>query len=265
MPKSIVLYTGPSVLDGAPIVAIATLGSSNEKTGPMVQTWIVRADMEPTDASRQGADESVCGTCPRRHALGGDCYVLLQHAPLGVFRKWRRDGEPGPNWDAPENLIPLATAARVHGLRLGSYGDPAAVPHTVWADLMRALEPRVHTGYTHQWWRLEAGDLFRVSDEHIAWCRANLMASADSYEQARRARMLDWRFFLAAAPGAPRPERTIECLADRADNPRSCEECGICNGARAGRDQQPVSVYIVEHGARSKAKHRRSDALRVVA
>jgi hypothetical protein len=49
----IVLYRGPSLLDGSPIVAIATIGSTNVKTGPMVQTWILRADMNPLEASSQ--------------------------------------------------------------------------------------------------------------------------------------------------------------------------------------------------------------------
>jgi hypothetical protein len=67
--QGIVIWEGPSRLDGAPIVAIATglaRSSSNEKTGPMVQTWILRQDQAPHVAQRTGADESVCGNCPLR-------------------------------------------------------------------------------------------------------------------------------------------------------------------------------------------------------
>ena len=39
--KGYILYEGPSALDGAPIVVIATMETSNAKTGAMVQTWIL--------------------------------------------------------------------------------------------------------------------------------------------------------------------------------------------------------------------------------
>jgi hypothetical protein len=70
--RGLELWRGPSRLDGAPIVAIATglaEPSSNPKTGPMVQTWILRADSSPQEAQRTGADASVCGDCPLRPLL----------------------------------------------------------------------------------------------------------------------------------------------------------------------------------------------------
>ena len=67
MPTNFVFYRGPSMLDGAPIVAIATIArTSNVKTGAMVQTWIMRADTNPIDAARHGLDSSICGTCVHR-------------------------------------------------------------------------------------------------------------------------------------------------------------------------------------------------------
>lgn len=273
--SAIVLYHGPSMLDGAPVVAIATLGSENEKTGPMVQTWIMRADVGPLDASRVSADSSVCGNCPRRHSLGGDCYVTLFQAPRSVWAGWERAGKPGPNWNEPRTLAKLRKAAQAHGLRLGSYGDPAAVPWTVWNELLATLAPRTHTGYTHQWRVLTermatsmAGALawehgVNVWD-HLNWLQEFVMASCDSIEDATLARALGWRFFLAVAPDQVDvvPERTVFCLAERDKSPRTCETCGICNGAQ-GREAR-ASVYLVEHGARSQGKHKRSALLTVL-
>jgi hypothetical protein len=62
--KGFILYEGKSVLDGAPIVYIATLSTSNRKTGDMVQTWILRSDINPVEASKQKLDASICGNCP---------------------------------------------------------------------------------------------------------------------------------------------------------------------------------------------------------
>jgi len=64
--RGFVLYHGASTLDGAPIVAIATLKTANRKTGDMVQTWIMREDIKPVESIHTGADSSVCGDCPLR-------------------------------------------------------------------------------------------------------------------------------------------------------------------------------------------------------
>ena len=94
-PNGFIFYRGASVLDGAPIVGIATLSSSNIKTGPngrgnMVQTWILRADVNPMHASKNKLDASICGSCPHRHSLGGACYVNIGQAPLGIYRAFER-------------------------------------------------------------------------------------------------------------------------------------------------------------------------------
>jgi hypothetical protein len=251
MTKSIVLYNGPSMLDGAPIVAIATIGSSNEKTGPMVQTWILRADMDPMEASRQAADGSVCGSCPRRWSTGGDCYVTLFQAPLSVWRAWDREGRPGANMDQ-DKLVALTLASQGHGFRMGSYGDPAAVPAHIWQSILTMVQPRVHTGYTHQWRTM-------APSFHRDWLQDNIMASCDTIQDAEDARATGWRYFLAVSPELVPdvPEKTVLCLAERETNPRTCETCGICNGTQ-GKGTPAVSVFLVEHGARSQGKHKRS-------
>jgi len=81
-------------------------------------------------------------------------------------------------------------------------------------------------------------------------------ALAARVQEAIQARTLGWRYFLALAPGVAPPERTIMCLADReGDKARTCDACGICDGTN-GRPSR-TSVYLVEHGGRSTAKHKR--------
>lgn len=255
-----VLYRGPSVLDGAPIVVIATVNGANAKTGPMVQTWILRADRHPVEASKRGEDSSVCGNCPRRHALGGDCYVTLAQAPGAVYKAWLRAGGPGANWYNHHKT--LQRASTQHGWRFGSYGDPAVVPVRVWSELMSVFQPRVHTGYTHQWRTLERTTQHPETDGQLIWCKRYLMASCDNATDHAIARALGWRTFTALEPTAPVPEGSIECLAERDRKPLTCETCGICNGTQGKASR--ASVYLREHGPRSGAKHKRSAALRVV-
>ena len=69
-----VIYRGPSAIDGEDIVVVLVgLGrpSANAKTGGMLQTHILRADMAPTVAIAAGLDTSVCGDCQHRSKASG--------------------------------------------------------------------------------------------------------------------------------------------------------------------------------------------------
>jgi hypothetical protein len=93
--KSGIIYHGPSLYDDAPIVVIATFTKSNSKTGGVVQTYILRDDIDPRDASKGGQDVSICGSCPHRGEVNDDparkiaknrtCYVNLGQ---GVLITW---------------------------------------------------------------------------------------------------------------------------------------------------------------------------------
>ena len=81
-----VVYEGPSLINGEPVVVIATgldKPSTNRKTGPMVQTYILLADERPRDAIQSGKDEAICGSCPAR---GGWCYAIQGRAECFVRR-----------------------------------------------------------------------------------------------------------------------------------------------------------------------------------
>jgi len=267
----IVIYHGPSEIDGSPIVVLATVSSKNRKTGTMIQTAIMRADMAPHDAKNNGHDVSICGLCPRRHFLGGDCYVLVQNAPLSTWRHWDRAGRPGENWADPENIIRLYQDGKDSGLRLGYYGDPAAVPYTVWQDLIDAIQPKYVVGYTHQWRHLDR-PVSHPTIENISqltyrikmlnWYRNNVMASCDSVNDAMEARQMGWRYFLAvpSKSNINLPERTILCPATVSE--RTCSTCGACSGADRG--SYKASIYVEEHGVRSMGKRKRSAMLAVV-
>ena len=60
---SSVIYNGPSMLDGKPIIVVGIITSNNAKTGNMLQTHIIRSDINPVTASKTGGDYSICGDC----------------------------------------------------------------------------------------------------------------------------------------------------------------------------------------------------------
>jgi len=222
-----ILYEGPSLLDGAPIVVIGigfSAGSANRKTGDMIQTHILRADMPPTDAIKSGADSSICGACPHRGdgtGKGRTCYVNVGQGPLAVWKTYKAGGYP--LWDG--------TGVNGRTVRLGTYGDPAAVPVHVWHALLRDADG--WTGYTHQW-------------ETRPDLRTLCMASADSVNDALRAQLRGWRTFRVALPNhAPRMQGEAVCPASaEAGKKLTCVQCRACNGAQGQRG----SIVIAAHG-----------------
>jgi hypothetical protein len=234
------------MLDGQPIVGIATLTSKNDKTGNMVQTFILRADMTPLDALATGADISICGTCPHRpkrirvrdpktgrftSKKVRTCYVDVGKSVQQVFGAFTRGSYPTLE---PVDGAPLLADRMV---RLGAYGDPAAIPAHVWIALL--ANAKGHTGYTHQWRKPLAADLAPL-----------VMASADSPRDRDVARAKGWRTFTVVKIGTPLAPREFACPASpEGGNRRQCVDCGACDGAtRAGQ----ASVAIVVHGNGAK-------------
>jgi hypothetical protein len=224
-PNGRVLYEGPSMLDGVPIVVIATgfdEGSANAKTGGMIQTWILRQDIPPHHAYKSDAGASVCGQCP--HRLNQSCYVRWYQAPLSVWNCWRTGSGYAPAEPADFDGVQL---------RLGSAGDPAAVPAEVWARIL----PRVagHTGYTHQW-----------REPFAAHLRGVVQASCDTLADLDAARSAGWRTFTVLPIGTADPASTVHCAASVERGAKtSCARCGLCDGARA-------DVVITAHGSTAK-------------
>ncbi len=229
-----IIYQGASLLDGSPIVVIASglaAKSSNRKTGDMVQTYILRADMEPTTAVKSGADSSICGACPHRGIAHGDhnegrtCYVNVGQGPLQIYRGFVRGIYPTVDADK------LAYIGAGRNVRLGTYGDPAAVPTHVWETLVSKSEG--HTGYTHQW-------------RNAPTLRTLCMASADSEADAIEAHASGWRTFRVALPcDAPKLASEVVCPASaEAGKKLACAECLACCGA----DGRKGSIVIQAHG-----------------
>jgi len=218
-----VLYEGPSEIDGSPIVAIMTgfQGSANRKTGKMLQTWIIRADVDPGTAAQTGIDGAICGNCPQRRSTGGACYVVVEQGPLAVYDAWKRGRYVDWTKSFPHNVL------RGKAVRFGAYGDPAAVPVNVWRRV-RSQKLANWTGYTHQW---------RKNPQ----LRPFLMASVDSEAEMFEAQSKGWRTFRVHDAGEPTIlDREVICPSDRV----SCVTCGLCKGS----SMVAKSVTIAAHG-----------------
>ena len=226
--NGITLWEGASVLDGSPIALIATLKTSNVKTGDMVQTWIIRTDINPVEATKTGLDASICGACPHRHYLGGACYVNVGQAPNAVYKAFHAGKYPLATIETAQQML------KGRKLRMGAYGDPAAVPADIWEALLCAVDFAGHTGYTHQ------ASHPNFDPRILQWC----MVSADTPKQAAKLQNLGYRTFRVKTPDAPALEGEIECLSD--SKGITCADCLLCDASK-----QAASVYINVHGSRS--------------
>lgn len=236
-----VVYHGPSLIDGEEIVVIATglnRGSRNTKTGEMIQTWILLADIAPHRAAKNGADYSICGDCALRFNPETNtrlCYVRVHDAPLSIWRAWNRGSYPVIAGDQ------LADLAAGHLIRLGAYGDPAAVPAKIWQQLVANASG--WTGYTHQWASLDP-----VVSRNAEQIREFCMASVEDLDSARQAWQAGWRTFRTVADADHRiRQQESACPADRALGAKlTCTECRGCSGIQGvGR----ASRVITWHGA----------------
>lgn len=235
MSRGVLVYRGPSLIDGRPIVAIASWRSSNKKTGDIPQVWILREDVAPLDAARTGVDRSICGDCPLRgrvvggRNVGRSCYVVLHHAPTSVWLAYRRGAY------RPVGRARLARLFAGAFVRIGAYGDPAAVPLAVWRSML--ARARGWTAYTHQW------------REGFA-LQGFAMASCETDADAREAAAMGYRVFRVTPRGSARLAGYASCPASAEQGRRlTCLECGSCNG---GDPTVGPHVQIQIHGQRAR-------------
>lgn len=240
MTQNFIFYQGPSMIDGGPIVAVATglaKASPNVKTGGLVQIYIIRSDMHPIQAVNCGADESICGQCPHRGKIvpaesGGtknvlrSCYVTLIHGPSQVWR--------GVQSGSYRVLTPEEGADVLEGrmIRIGAYGDPAAVPFDIWETLLESAGPS--TGYTHQW---------RQFPKFAKWC----MASVDNEIERAEAKLLGFRTFRVRTSGDRILKGEGQCPASvEMNHATQCNACMLCGGKSTNAK---ADITILAHGA----------------
>jgi len=236
--KNGIIYNGPSLLDGKPIVVIATYSDRNAKTGKVLQTYIIRSDISPLEASKSGEDFSICGDCKfrgtpttdpvRKQAVKRDCYVNLGQGPTVVYKAYKRGVYPVAILIKGEGFVidqvQMLGSNRI--VRIGTYGDPAAVPSWVWDRLLKQCKSWL--AYSHQsGWRPD-----------IAMQSADTMAEAVEHWKAGHR-----TFRVIADLGDLDKTKEILCPASKEAGRRvQCTACKLCKGSSLAK-----SIAIVQH------------------
>lgn len=212
-----VLWEGESLVDGSPITLHGTINSTNRKTGPMGQTWIMRRDINPMAAIKSGQDVSVCGDCPLRSSINGGCYVVPMHGPNNIFKSNDRTHK-----DVFKSWI------LHYGMRVGSYGDPVVIPFSIWEEYL--ISSAFVTGYTHLWSTLN------IDQRWKDWIMAS--TEGDNWEVAVAQ---GWSVFNIQTNDNI-PPHSSKCNSSAG----GCFHCKKCNGRNG-------NVFTYPHG-RGKGK-----------
>ena len=236
--QSCLIYRGPSEIDGQPIIAALTFSKRNKKLGKMASLYIINDNGKgPIENNRLGLDVSICGNCPLKGiAHNGDkgtakervCYVSLIHGPNSIYKAYKAN-----KYKLVNDLVSLGAN---EAIRLGAYGDPAAVPnHIIKALISKA---KSYTGYTHQ------HDLKSVD-------YSNCMASTNSLESARKFWKLNIRTFRTIKENDGLQPNEILCPATDPklkEKAITCATCKLCKGSSI----KAKSVAVVLHGNGAK-------------
>ena len=229
-----IVYEGPSELDGSPIVVIINkinAKSANSKTGDLVQSFIIRSDINPIEALATGDDAGICGECEHRPFLAKKtgkvpCYVNVGQSVLSVFKAYKR----GSYVKASPKEVAIYIAGKK--LRIGTYGDGAAAPVSVWQELCAFVSGKV--GYSHQWQN--------PNFDHKEWAPL-VMASADTEDQAALANLFGMRVFRVSI-GPDKKAGEISCPASKeAGAKTTCSNCMLCGGT----SKQAKDIVIQDH------------------
>jgi len=236
-PTGQIIYQGPSMLDGSQIVVIAITRSTNSKTGDMVQTYVLKNNGErPTVNQQTGADFSICGDCKHRPANGGACYVVTAQGPSMVYKSFLSG-----NYTDAGGLLEASKLCAGRMVRLGTYGDPAAVPFKVWKKLIK--NAKGHTGYTHQWQNKN------FLKPHREFLKTYCMASVDNQNEYLKAKNRGWRTFRVRLSTDSLNKKEAICPASmEAGKKLTCVDCGACDGGQKRRGD----IAIINHGFKAK-------------
>jgi len=231
--RGYVLYDGKSLINGEYIVVIATMKSGNDKTGPMVQTWILNKNMSPRQAVNTGHDKSVCGMCRHKPSENKTCYVQVDEAPTNVWESYQKGNYFKLSMRYPKEFADKFSDTFI---RFGAYGDPAAAPFYVWNDLYKYASD--HTGYTHQWREGYAQEL-----------KPLCMASVDRPLEQMKAEQMGWRTFRVIK----RNDKLLpgEIICPNTTKEILCIKCLLCKGTstKSSKPTRTKNIAIEVHGS----------------
>jgi len=249
-PNGYVIYEGTNVHGRYVCIATGLVRESqNIKTGPMIQIFIINADIHPVEAVKLGQNIVQCYDCIHRPATdeekeqgkaGGSCYVDVGKSVAQVYKAYKKGcypnicGENAPEFGDEKSYLERGAEniKKIFGgkkTRFGAYGEPINIPFRLMNMIANASSG--HTGYTHQW-----------KNPALQAYKKFCMASVDNPEEYRRAKAMGWRTFRVSTEWNLQENEMI-CMNSWKD--KTCAQCLLCGGGTTGVKQD---IIIKVHG-----------------
>lgn len=206
-------------------VFIATMKTTNEKTGDMVQVWILAKNEKPYDLLKAGKDGIVCGSCPLKSGAG--CYVTVFQAPTQIYKAYKA-GKYSTNYDEFLEIV------QNKFVRFGAYGDPSFIPFKTLFQI--ASRCKGYTGYSHQW-KNKNFDAKLLTILHASIDHENDIAILNKLHPTAK-------YFRLVDNYADIKENEIVCLSDSMGV--QCRDCLKCSGSSSD------NIVIEKHGVNAK-------------
>ena len=235
-PLGYIIHEGET--NGQNFAVIATFNSSNEKTGSMIQIWIMLTDIHPVEVVRSGLDAvTICQGCP--FASGNGCYVNMAFAPTNIFKTYKAGKY--------EKLFPkdYSTVFAGKTVRFGAYGNPTLMPFSIAKAIAKASKG--WTGYFHNWAQMTVVEARQWNEL--------FMASTETQNSYNLAKQLNLRVF-HVSPTKP-VLNTMECV--NSTKQIECRDCLLC----AGMSKPAKDIWIAPHGNKANTLPKALKAINV--
>ena len=207
-----ILFKDKSNYTGKEVVSTITYTSTNIKTGNIPQITFLPVASKPTDAIKNGEDESVCGNCRLRPINHKDtpmedkpCYVNCGYGPNAIHK----------TLDKIE-IHKVKTGQYEIG-RIGAWGGCDSIPKDSVLKI-RSMFKKV-LNYTHDW-----------ENEKSNYLKAFTMASVHNLKDKIKANKLGFRTFRTVKNGDVKIEKD-EIYCPNFTKGIQCKACGLCGGS----------------------------------
>lgn len=204
------------------LVFTALQGSSNRKTGNMIQTYLI----DKASINEPKVFGSKCLSCP----MVDKCYVNKDKLSVRSALKRLIGGEnTSYTFSTLDRVLPLLRGRLV---RFGTYGDPSSIPLS---DVKKITSvARGWTGYTHFWKSIDS-DYALYFNASVEDSTDELLAQGLGYKT--------FRVLLKGDTSYEVSQNAILCL--NVSKSLTCSDCLLCSGTE-GKGRK-VSIYIEEH------------------
>lgn len=200
------------------VFTCVTKTSENDKTGNMIQSYLI--DKERINEKR------VYGTHCEKCNIVDKCYVQHDKVSVrGALKKLIGNQNTSYHFVTLDQALTYLQISNKK-LRMGSYGDPSALPLSDLEKIKKAVKGRM-TSYTH-FWR-------EIPTQYRRYC----MASVETPSDRLLAESLGYRCYVVTKDDEEVDTSLVIC--PNYTHNVTCDDCMLCDGAKDNDKRKSIT------------------------